>query len=415
MQHYKHIILGGGVAAGYAAQTFAEYNCQAGDVAIISADDTLPYDRPPLSKDFLQGKETTAQVLINDADFYADNHIRVLLQTRITDVDFGARTLTSDAGETFSFDKLLITTGSHLRRLNIPNGDLDKVEYLRSDNQARRIRHDADTEVRAVVVGGGYIGMETAASLTEDNIIVTMVYPNAHFLEGIFSSEMGEFFENYFRERGITLSKGHEVTSFIGEDGAVRGVVLDNGDTLPADFAVVGIGVEPNTGLFEDTPLILDEPGIRLNEYLQTSIPDVYAAGDVASYQDVVMGGQTRLEHWDAAKTQGQHAAQAMISGKPERFEYVPYFFSDVFDLSYEIWGQPGLGDKIVYRGDVARGAFSAWWLTDDNRVVAGFVMNRPNTERQITPQLIAEGREVKPEVLSDERYDLGEMFGQAA
>lgn len=400
MRSYKYVILGGGLAAGYAAQEFAASGVEPGMVCIVSDEHTLPYERPPLSKDFLAGEETAEDILINDPDFYEENGITVLLNHRVDRVDLEAKQLHAD-GEAIAFDKLLIATGSHLNRLDAPGAQLDNIFYLRRIDDSRAIRRAAQEAKRAVVVGGSFIGMEVTSVLQDAGVETTMVFPQDRVWASFFTPEMSQFFENYYRERGVTFVKGQTAQSFEGDDdGRVARVVLASGEKLDADLVVLGIGVAPNVALFQDSPLHVDD-GIVVNRFLETNMPDVFAAGDVARYHDVIYDQPRHIEHWDNAYSQGQHAAQVM-TGRYEPFVHVPYFFSDVFDLSYEFWGDTAEADEVVHRGDVATGSFSTWWLKD-GRLQAAFVMDRPEEERELAPQWIKSGVRLSAEALADE------------
>ena len=401
MTTYKCVILGGGVAAGYAAQQFAEQaDIQPGDLAIFSDEETHPYERPPLSKELLLGQTAADEIYVNEPDFYADNNIDIHLNTRVEAVDLRQKSLQA-GGETVTFDKLLIATGSNLRTfaaLGTPGAELDGIYYLRRLPQARRIRQAAAEAEQAVVVGGSFIAMEVASGLQQMDVDTTMVFPEERVWQAFFTPEMSEFFADYYRQRGVTIMSGVQIERFAG-DSHVSGVVLQSGETLPADIVVAGIGVEPNVELFADSGLQIDD-GILVNRYLETNFPDVLAAGDVARYRDLLFEGTQRVEHWDNAFAQGKLAASVML-GEYHPFVHVPFFFSDVFDLSYEFWGDVAGADQVIHRGDVSSGSFSTWWL-QDGRLHAAFVMDRPEEERELAPNWIEEHAAVDAEALAD-------------
>ncbi|MEZ4592848.1 MAG: FAD-dependent oxidoreductase [Chloroflexota bacterium] len=389
MLSYKNVILGGGLTAGYAAQTFAEMGIPAGDLCIVSAEGTLPYERPPLSKGFLAGEKSRADILINEPNFYRENGIEVLLDTAVSHVDFKKKRLYAD-DKAIVYEKLLIATGSRPHTFDLPGAELNNIFYLRQIGDARQIRQQAQQADTAVVIGGSFIGMEAASVLQSEGVEVTLIFPEKRVWEAFFTPEMSHFFENYYRERGVTILPEQEIASFRG-DGKVRYVVTQSGKNLPADMVVAGIGVQPNGDLFADTGLELANGAIIVNRFLQTNIPDVLAAGDVTRYRSVLYERPLHIEHWDNAVAQGQHAARVML-GELQPFEHVPYFFSDVFDLSYEFWGDVQGADEVVHRGSVADGEFSAWWLGEDDRLLAAFVMNRPEEERASAPHWIQAG-----------------------
>jgi NADPH-dependent 2,4-dienoyl-CoA reductase/sulfur reductase-like enzyme len=399
MSSSKYVILGGGMVAGYAAKALVEGGLRSGELKIISADDALPYERPPLSKSFLSGKDTEAGILINAAHWYQQQGIDIKLQTVIEDVDLTKKRLLTSSSQEFQFENLLIATGCRARLLRSPGNDLPNVFYLRSMDDSRKIRTGALTAKRAVVVGGGFIGMEVASVLAQKNIQTTMVIREDRVWKRAFTPEMSAFFERYYIARRVQLLKQANVTAFEGE-GAVSAVALDNGRKIPCDMVVVGVGAAPVTELFAKTEISNDD-GIVVNEYLETAKPGVYAAGDVANYPDLIFKKRRRVEHWDNAVSQGQHWARIVL-GDRQPFIHVPYFFSDIFDLSYELWGDSDGATETVVRGELDSSKFSVWWLKQD-RVVAAFIMSRPDEEKQVAPEWIKVGQIVSPKQLADQ------------
>jgi NADPH-dependent 2,4-dienoyl-CoA reductase/sulfur reductase-like enzyme len=393
MPDYRYIILGGGLAAGYAAQTFAEEGVQPGELAILSAEATLPYERPPLSKSFLAGKKPLEKLLINPASFYQEHGIEVRLETVVGRVDLEKRQLEA-GGERFGFEKLMLATGSRPRRLEVPGADLERVYTLRQLEDAQQIREAAGKANRAVVIGGGFIGMEVTAVLRQLGLATTLVIRDERVWPTFFTPSMSAFFENYYRQQGVELVTKAEVAALVG-NGHVSDVVLASGEALAADLVVAGIGVVPNLELFQQEGNGLQiEDGILVNSYLETGVAGVYAVGDIARYEDSLFGGKRRrVEHWDNAKTQGKCAAQAMM-GKHQEFFHAPYFFSDVFDLSYEFWGDSSNATDVIYRGQVHKGQFSTWWI-QDGRIRGAFVMNRPKEERELAALWVETGNMV--------------------
>jgi NADPH-dependent 2,4-dienoyl-CoA reductase/sulfur reductase-like enzyme len=400
---YKYMILGGGVVAGYAARQFVERGVKAGELGIISADTQLPYERPPLSKEYLAGKTELEGVLINDAEFYRKHFIGVRLDDPVVSVDLVEKRLETRSNNVFACEKLLIATGSRVRTLEVPNADLNGIHTLRWLDDARSIRVDAEVAEKAVVIGGGFIGMEVASQLAQRGIDTTMVFPEERLMAKVFTPKMSAFFRHYFQERGVSIVTQAEIDSFAGNQ-AVSAVILRSGKELAADLVVAGIGVEPEVELFNDSGLKLDD-GVVVNEYLETDITDVYAAGDVARYYDVVFEKQRRVEHWDNAVQHGKHAANIM-TGDRKPLRHVPYFFSDVFDLSWEFWGDPEGADSAIHRGAVDEGSFSTWWIQGE-RIVAAFVMKRPDEERELAPVWIETGELVSAAHLRDRTQTL--------
>jgi NADPH-dependent 2,4-dienoyl-CoA reductase/sulfur reductase-like enzyme len=396
MTRYKHLILGGGMVAGYCAKLYVERGGKAGDLAIVSGDDALPYERPPLSKGFLAGKDTEDAILINNADFYANNGIEVKLNTRVTSIDIAAKTLRTSSGDEYSFDKLNIATGAEARMLDVAGAASDRVLYLRSLADSKRIRERSAQAKKAVVLGGGFIAMEVASVLASRGMDTVLLVRENRVWSAFFTPEMSAFFERYYIDRGVRILKQSEITGI--EDGSRA--QLKNGDAVDFDLLVAGIGARPITDLAKGAGLPVDN-GILVNEYLETRDANIYAAGDVANYPDMLFANKRRrVEHWDNAVFQGQHLASALL-GRRDPFVHVPYFFSDVFDLSYEFWGDPTAADRIVHRGDLQTNSFSVWWLSQ-NRLAAAFAMNRPDEERELAPELIRSRQAVSAERLRD-------------
>ncbi len=385
MDESKIVILGGGMVAGYAAKQFVELGLKSGELAILSADNALPYERPPLSKGFLAGRDSEESIRINTADFYREHGIEVRLDTRIAAVDSQRKQLQLESGARFGFQQLIVATGARPRKLDIPGAELGNIHYLRSLDDSKSIRQNAEHVKRAVVIGSGFIAMEVVAVLTQKNVAVTMVMREDRIWQRFFSPEMSRFFEDYYTARGVQFIRRTGVKELRG-DGAVTAAVLTNGQTIGCEMVVAGIGVTPVTELLAGSGIEVGD-GIVVNEYLESSQPGISAAGDVANYQDVLFGKRRRVEHWDNAVSQGQHCARVLMGDRTE-FKHVPYFFSDVFDLSYEFWGDPSGADATVHRGDLSNSSFSVWWLRE-TRLVAAFTMNRPDEERDAAPKWI--------------------------
>ncbi|HEY4361297.1 MAG TPA: FAD-dependent oxidoreductase [Bryobacteraceae bacterium] len=385
MDASKFVIAGGGMVAGYAAKQFVELGLKPGELTILSGDHVVPYERPPLSKGFLAGRDTEESILINPEGFYRQHGIELRLNCQITGVDIVRRLLSLGPAAEFGFDKLILATGSQLRKLKIPGAELANVFYLRSLDDSKTIRQHAEGVKRAVVIGGGFIGMEVASVLAQKGIEVTMLFPEERIWKQFFSPEMSRFFEEYYTARGVRFLPGATVQELRGE-GAVRSVVVGDGRIIEAEMVVAGIGVRPATDFLAGSALEVAD-GVMVNEYLESSATGILAAGDLANYQDVLFQKRRRAEHWDNAVSQGQHCAR-LLMGERKPFVHVPYFFSDVFDLSYEFWGDASLADQTVSRGDLHTRSFSVWWLRA-SVVVAAFVMSRPDEEREVAPKWI--------------------------
>jgi NADPH-dependent 2,4-dienoyl-CoA reductase/sulfur reductase-like enzyme len=399
------------MVAGYAAKQLVELGLPKGELAILSADNVVPYERPPLSKSFLAGKDSEDAIKINSEDFYKNQGIALRLECEVASVNVKRRRLILKDADEFEFRKLIIATGARPRTLNIPGSGLQNLFYLRTMNDSKRIRAAAEKAKRAVVIGGGFIGMEVAAVLAQKRIEVVLVLNDDRVFKRLFSPEMSSFFETYYAPRGVRLIKSMSVTEFRG-DGAVRSVVLRDGQTIQCDLVVAGIGVQPAIEVMTNSGLEVAD-GILVNEYLQTIDPEVFAAGDVANYQDVLFGKRRRVEHWDNAVSQGQYCSRSLMGDKTP-FRHVPYFFSDVFDLSYEYWGDSSGAEQIVHRGDLSSNSFSVWWVRQQ-RVVAAFTMNRPEEERNVAPKWIESGQAVSAAKLADQSQPIAAASVSAA
>jgi len=398
MNQSNIVILGGGMVAGYAAKQLVELGLADGELAILSADNAVPYERPPLSKSFLAGKDSEDGIKISPEDFYKKHGIELRLQCEVAGVDIKRKRLILKNGDEFGFQKLIVATGARPRTLNVPGSGLKNLFYLRTLTDSKSIRNAAEKAKHAVVIGGGFIGMEVAAVLAQKGIEVAMVVNDDRVFKRLFSPEMSSFFETYYATKGVRLIKSMSVTEFRG-DASVKSAMLRDAQVIQCDLVVAGIGVKPGIDVVTNSGLDVGD-GILVNEYLQTSHSDIYAAGDVANYQDVLFEKRRRVEHWDNAVSQGQYSARLLMGDKTP-FRHVPYFFSDVFDLSYEYWGDSSGADQLIHRGDVSSKSFSAWWL-HEQRVVAAFTMNRPDEERNLAPQWIESRQRVSATKLKD-------------
>ena len=400
MKTSKYLILGGGMVAGYAAKQLVESGLKPGELTIVSADSSIPYERPPLSKTFLAGKDTETSVLICADDFYGKHEIEIRLNCIADGVDLARKSVRLRSGEEIGFEKLVVATGARVKALDIPGADTKGVYYLRTLEDSKRIRDEAGSAKRAVVIGGGFIAMEVTSVLAQKGIETTMVLPDDRIWKSFFTSPMSQFFEQYYTERGVRFAKNAKVVGLTGT-GAVKSVVLQSGEILDCDMVVAGIGVTPVTEPLVNSGIELAD-GVVVNEYLETNQPNIYAAGDVANYYDVLFDKHRRAEHWDNAVSQGQYCARTLL-GERTPFVHVPYFFSDVFDLAYEFWGDPSGTEEIVVRGDSSSTSFSVWWLRQ-GRLAAAFVLNRSDEEREAAPRLIQTKEKASAETLPGAR-----------
>ena len=335
---------------------------------------------------------------MNPLSWYRENGVDVRLRTSVDKLDLSRnRAFTSDGTE-LTYEKLLIATGARSRKLDLAGADLDGVFYLRSMDDSRNIRSRAEKSKQALIIGGGFIGMEVASVLAQKKIRTTMVVREERVWQRVFTPEMSAFFARYYAARGVHIITSAKVASIQGT-GSVNAVVLQGGRELPCDMVVAGVGAIPVTELVSKSGLKVDN-GVVVNEFLETDCAGVSAAGDIANYFDSLFEKRRRVEHWDNAVSQGQHWARC-VTGDRQPFVHVPYFFSDVFDLSYELWGDSEGATETVIRGKLDDGKFSVWWIKQD-RLVSAFVMNRPDEERQLAPEWIQSKKKVSAKLLAD-------------
>jgi NADPH-dependent 2,4-dienoyl-CoA reductase/sulfur reductase-like enzyme len=408
MKKYKYIIIGGGTTAGYAAVEFVDQKIDREELCIISAEEILPMNRPPLSKNYLKDSNDDEGLLINGKEFYEKHGITVLTKTYAKKVRFAEKVVELDTGETLQYEKLLIATGSQVKHPGISNENLENIFYLHNINQSDAIRTRAKEAKTAVVIGGGYIGTETSAALTQLGLRVTMVVPENKLLAKFANDEIGEFFLRKFRKEMVDVLLGEEAVRFHGE-GSVTEVELKSGKRIPTDMVIIGAGVKPNVKLFTDSHLAINH-GIVVNEFCETNVPDVYGAGDVVEFPDRIFNKIRHVEHWENAFEQGKHAAKVM-TGKYEPYIFLPFFFSDVFDLSYEYYGDSETATDIAYRGSLESGDFSVWWLNKARLVAAMIMSTRPKKESELAAKWIRNKSKVEKEKIyntAEELKDLG-------
>jgi 3-phenylpropionate/trans-cinnamate dioxygenase ferredoxin reductase component len=399
-----HVIVGASLAGAKAAETLREEGFD-GRVVLVGSEDERPYERPPLSKDYLRGEVCREKVYVHDERFYAEHDIELRLGRTAVSLDTSSRELALDDGARVRYDRLLLTTGAEPRRLLIPGAELDGVLYLRSVQDSDTLRQRLDRGGAVIVVGAGWIGAEVAASARQRGLEVTVLDPASVPLERVMGTEVGAIYRDIHTDQGVQMLMGTGVEAFEGNE-AVECVRTSDGRELECDFAVVGVGVEPRTGLAAQAGIAVDN-GILVDEHLQTSAPGVFAAGDAANVHHPFYGERIRVEHWANALNQGPAAARNML-GQSVAYERLPYFFSDQYDVGMEYSGFARSWDRVVFRGDPATREFVAFWL-DDDRVVAGMNVNVWDVTDPIK-RLISERVTVDDRALSDPDVPLEEI-----
>jgi 3-phenylpropionate/trans-cinnamate dioxygenase ferredoxin reductase subunit len=399
------VIVGGGLAGGSAAATLRSEGFD-GRVVLISSEREEPYNRPPLSKEYLRGESDESALRVNDPSLYREQEIELRLGTSVAALDPGAREVVLDGGERIAYESVLLATGSEPRALSIAGADLDGVHYLRThpDSDALAARLKGATHV--TVIGAGWIGCEVAASARQLGVEVTIVAPDRVPLERVLGPELGGFYGGVHRDHGVDLRLGHGVAAIEGA-GRVESVRLDDGGSIACDAVVVGIGAAPRVELARAAGVTVDD-GLMLDGRLATNLPGVFAAGDIANVPNPVYGGRRiRVEHWANAGDQGPFAAKAML-GSTDPWARVPYFFSDQYDVGMEFAGDITGAERLVLRGDLASRELVAFWLIGD-RLVAGMNVNVWDVSEPIQT-LIARHATVDDRELGDPGVSLAEL-----
>ena len=369
-----YVIVGASLTGAKAAETLREEGFD-GNIVLLGEEDERPYERPPLSKGYLLGKEDRSSIFVHEEGWYAENGVDLRLGVRVTALDPGAKQVSLADGGTIAYDRVLLATGASPRRLNAPGADLDGIMYLRRVGDSERLQAALRGAGQVVTVGGGWIGLEVTAAAREAGCEVTVVEPELVALHRQLGPELGGVFTDLHKEHGVVFRFRESVTEFRGSGGKVNGVVTSSGAVLPADLVVVGIGAIPATGLATDAGLDVGN-GVIVDAGLRASAPSVFAAGDVANAYHPLYRKHVRVEHWANALNGGPAAAKSML-GQGVSYDAVPYFYSDQYDLGMEAAGlpEPDTYDRVVYRGDLAGREFVAFWLSD-GMVMAGMNVN---------------------------------------
>jgi 3-phenylpropionate/trans-cinnamate dioxygenase ferredoxin reductase component len=403
-------LLIGGFACGYAAAELRKRGAE-GEILLVGREPEPPYERPPLSKEYVRGETSREDAYVNPVSWYEENGVELRTGTNVMSLDAEGRVAKLQGGEEVGFERALLATGANVNILRVDGAGQEGIHYLRAFGNSDSIREAAAGAERVVLIGGSYIGCEVAASLRSKGTECAIVMMEEVALSRSFGEEAGRWFHELLESKGIEIHGGETLAAFEG-DGKVKGVVTESGKVVEGDVVVVGAGVKPDVMLAERAGIEVGD-GIICDETLQTSVEGIYAAGDVCSYESRVHGRRLRVEHWDVAMQQGMHAAGSMLGeGKP--YEVVPYFFSDLADWAgLEYVGPATEWDELVWRGDRDAGEFAVFYLKD-GKVAAALTVER-SEELAHARTLLAEGIDVGEEkakaLLGDPDSDLATLY----
>lgn len=379
-EQVRYVLVGGGVAVAHAAVGIREIDPD-GSMTIVCKENWYPYDRPPLSKGFLTKDLDPEDVESKDQSFYKDKNITVLKATEAISVDLAARKVSLSNGSELQYEKLLLATGSTPKKPNLPGMDLKGVHLLRSVNDSMGIKQDLHEGNAAVLIGGGYIGMEVGSGCIRTGMKTTIIDPSAHPWSKFASDTTGNFLRRYYEKNGATMSMGEEVEAILG-DGSVRAVRTKSGKEIPADMVVVGVGVSQNLELPTNAGLKMDpKDGVLADEYFRTSDPNVYVAGDIAAFQDLALGKRWHAEHYLHGQWSGKQAGRNMAGAK-EAYDKVPYFFSDMLDFGMVLRGDPQGGKSAKVFGDVDGVEFVELYARPDGTLAMGMGFSRDSKKQ---------------------------------
>jgi 3-phenylpropionate/trans-cinnamate dioxygenase ferredoxin reductase component len=401
------LLVGGGLASAHCAAELRKQGAE-GSILLVGREPEPPYERPPLSKEYLRAEAGREDAHVNSASWYEENGVELRTGVNVMSLDLAARTGKLQGGEEVSFEKALLATGAMVNILRVEGAENEGVHYLRAFGNSDAIRADAEAAAHVVLVGGSYIGCEVAASLRAKGVECTVVMMEEVALSRTFGEEAGRWFQQRLEEHGITFHGGEELEAFEG-DGRVKAVLTKSGMAIECDAVVVGVGVRPDVMLAQRAGLEVED-GIVCDSKLQTSAEGIYAAGDCCSYDSVVHGRRLRVEHWDVAMQQGMHAARNML-GENRDYDVVPYFFSDLADWAgLEYVGPAAEWDEEVWRGDRDEGEFSVWYLRDGR--VAGALSVGRSEDLAEARRMLADGVDVSAarDRIADPGSDLGEI-----
>lgn len=373
-QHVDYLLIGGGMASAHCAAELRRRGAD-GSIMLVGREPEPPYERPPLTKEYLRGESEREDAYVHRPDWYQSNEVELRTRVNVMSLDPEARKVKLQGGDEVSFDKALIATGAMVNLLRVEGAALEGLHYLRAFGNSDAIRKEAADAERIVMIGGSYIGCEVAASLTAIGKRCSIVMMEEVALSRSFGEEAGRYFQDLLTDRGVEVYGGEELEAFEGS-GRVEAVLTKSGRTIPADLVVIGAGVNPDVMLARRAGLAVDN-GITCDAKLETSVPGIYAAGDCCNYESVIHGRRLRVEHWDVALNQGQHVAGNML-GDDKPYEVVPYFFSDLADwASLDYIGPASQWDRQIWRGTPGEDQGFLVWYLDGDKVVGALNVGR--------------------------------------
>jgi 3-phenylpropionate/trans-cinnamate dioxygenase ferredoxin reductase component len=369
-----YLLIGGGLASGNCARHLREQGAD-GKILLVGREPDPPYNRPPLTKTYVRGEETRDDILFRPDDWYAEQRVELMTRTSVMTLDAAERVATLSNGDSVRFGKALLATGSNVRILHAEGAELDGIHYLRTTHNSDALKAELENAERVAIIGGSYIGTELAASFGKLGRRCDLIMLESVTHERFYGPEVGRFFQDVLEEHGVAVHASQELERFEGEGGRVRTVVTKSGLRIDCDFVVIGAGVHPELHLAEQAGLETGK-GVLTDRFLETSVPGIFAAGDIAEYDSVVHGTRIRIEHWDVAFNHGRYAALNML-GKREEYDVVPYFWSDLADWTSMEYVGPATGwDEVWWRGRREDGKFTAWYV-QDGRLVGALTVGR--------------------------------------
>lgn len=401
------VIVGAGLAGAKAAEALRDQNFD-GTIVLVGEEQQLPYERPPLSKEFLAGKKTLDDFTVKPQAWYREHEIDLRLGVRVAGVDPSGHSVTLADGASLGYDKLLLATGSRSRRIPLPGSDAPGVHYLRTVDDASALDSALTSGDSLAVVGAGWIGMEVAAAARQRGVDVTVVESAALPLLAGLGAENAAIFADLHREHGVDLRTGLTVAEITTAGDGAAGLRLGDGSQIRADAVLVAVGAQPNIELAQQAGLATGDGGVLVDAGLRSSDPDIYAVGDIAAAQHRLFGTRIRTEHWANALKQPAVAASGML-GEAAEYTELPYFFTDQYDLGMEYVGYAPHYARVVFRGEPAGREYTSFWLDDDNRVLAGMNVNIWEGLDDIKALINAQAR-ISPDRLADARVALGEL-----